>query len=301
MDLLDKKIVRALQENCRVSYQELAKRFDVTLNAIKKRVSKLLGDGVISFCVEPSLAMIRAEWVVAFVRTSGEEKQDKIVSLLGDYPMINEVGPLADGEYFIFANYIGLEGLHDLTDFLKSLETVTEVEIHQVMFNKGKARELSKRDLRIIQCLVPDPRMRIVSIAEKTGYSAKTVRRVLDDLIQSDAIGFTIRFRPNAGDNVTFLIKLLWDDKKSSLNEILDWLTSEFSEDLWAPLISVTQPCIIGIFIVDHVREISPILERVKHAPFTLSAMSKMGRESYSFTDIRSIWLENQMNEASLS
>jgi DNA-binding Lrp family transcriptional regulator len=294
LDLLDKKIIRALHQNCRVSYQQLAKEYEVTLNAIKKRVLKLLDDGVISFCVEPSLAMVGAEWVIAFVKTSGEIAQERMVTLLGENQMVNEVGPLADGEYIIFANYVGSEGLRELTTQLKTLESVNEVEIHQVLMPKGKKRDLSKRELKIIQYLVQDPRMSIVKIADATGYSAKTIRKTLDDLIESEAIGFTVRFRPNAGDAVTFLVRIEWDESMTDLDSFLTWINTEFPNEFWSPLISASESLMIPIFIVNHVREISPILDTIKQAPFTVSAVSKMGRESYSFPDIRQLWLEKQ-------
>jgi hypothetical protein len=139
--------------------------------------------------------------------------------------------------------------------------------------------------------------MRIVDIAKKTSYSAKTIRKALDYLVEKEAIRFTVRFRPNKGDNVTFIVKIEWDENIRKLDSLISWLSKEFGNELWLPLVSVNQDCIVAIFIVEHVREISPILEKIRHEVFTTSVVSKMGRESYSFPDIRREWLEKRFAE----
>ena len=59
--------------NCRQSYQALARKYEITLNAIKKRIQKMLAEGVFEFRVEPHVAMIDGNWAIAFITTTGEE------------------------------------------------------------------------------------------------------------------------------------------------------------------------------------------------------------------------------------
>ena len=298
LDLLDKQIILDLLQNCRQSYQALARKYGVTLNAIKKRIQKLLEDGVISFVVEPHLANLDGDWVLAIVSTKGTEDPADFVNQLGSNAMINEVGPLSGGGYIIFAIYEGREGLSELATFLRTFDHVKDVEIHQVLIDKGKKVDFSKRELRILRCLLDDPRMRISKIAECTGYSAKTVRRGLQEITESSGIWFTVRLRLNAGDGVTFLAKIEWDERKAEIQDVLDWLSNEFPISYWVPLISVSQPVVHAAFVVDNVRDINPIMERIKKGHFVNSAISIMGTESYSFPDLRRQWLQEKVLES---
>ena len=47
LDLLDKQIILALNVNCRTSYQALAHELGLSVNAVKKRINKLIETGVI--------------------------------------------------------------------------------------------------------------------------------------------------------------------------------------------------------------------------------------------------------------
>jgi DNA-binding Lrp family transcriptional regulator len=297
LDLLDKQIILDLLQNCRQSYQTLARKNSVTLNTIKKRIRKLLDDGVIAFSLEPHLANIDGDWVLAIISTAGTEDPKDFINQLGENDMINEVGPLSGGGYIIFAVYAGREGLSELATFLRVFNHVTDAEIHQVLIEKGKKVEFSKREIKILRCLLDDPRMRISKIAECTGYSAKTVRRGLQEIVESNGIWLTLRLRLNAGDSMTFLARIEWDERKAEIQDVIDWLTSEFPVSYWIPLISVSQPVVFGAFVVNHVKEINPIMERIKRAHFVKSTIPILGTESYSFPDLRRQWLQGKVLE----
>ncbi len=297
LDLLDKQIIMDLLQNCRQSYQKLAKKNDVTLNAIKKRIRKLLDDGVIAFSLEPHLANIGGDWVLAIVSTAGTENPFDFINQLGENNMINEVGPLSGGRYIIFAVYAGREGFSKLATFLRTFDHVTAVEIHQVLIEKGMKIDFSKRDLKVLSCLLDDPRMRISKIAERTGYSAKTVRRGLQEIEESNGIWFTVRLRLNAGESLSFLARIEWDERKAEIQDVIDLLTSEFPVSYWIPLISVSQPVVFGAFVVDNARDINPIMERIKRANFVKATIPILGTESYSFPDLRRKWLQEKLLE----
>ena len=44
-------------------------------------------------------------------------------------------------------------------------------------------------------------------------------------------------------------------------------------------------------------KDINPIIEKIKRAPFVKSAVTMMGTESYSFHDVRRYWLEEKFLE----
>lgn len=292
-------IVLDLLQNCRQSYQGIARKNRVTMNAIKKRIQKLLETGVIEFCIEPNVGMIDGDWALAFISTTGEEDQSEFIMSLGRNRMINEIGTVSGGGYIIYAVYRGLEELAEFNKLLRSLQPVKDIEVHQLLMNRGTKTELSQQEVKILRCIVNDPRMRLSKIAECTGYSAKTVRRVLNDLIDGDSIWFGARLRLNAADSVTFLAKIEWDEQQTELSNILKWLSTDFPE-FWVPMISATEPVVFAAFLVDGVKGITPLIEKIRSAEFIKSAISIMGGESYSFSDVRRYWLDDKFAEYGL-
>lgn len=139
--------------------------------------------------------------------------------------------------------------------------------------------------------------MRLGKIAECTGYSAKTVRRALQKIIDDKGIWFTLRLRLNAGDVLVFLARIEFDERKAQIQDILSWLSTEFPISYWIPLISVSEPVMLCAFVVDYVKDINPIITRIKGSHFVSSAISIMGSESYSFPDLRRKWLQNKFLE----
>ncbi|MFW9908887.1 MAG: Lrp/AsnC family transcriptional regulator [Candidatus Thorarchaeota archaeon] len=300
MDMLDKMIIMDLHQNCRQSYQALARKYETTPNAIKNRIKNLLAKGVVEFCIEPHLAMFDGNWAIAFITTTGEEDQKSFIKELGKNRMVNEVGTLSGNAYIIYAVYSGMEGLSEFNRFLRSLEPVKETEVYQILMNRGVKVEISKRQLRILHCLLDDPRMQLSKIADCSGYSAKTVRKVLSESIESEGFYFGVRMRLNSTDSIAFMVQIEWDEQDSELQDILYWLNIEFPIEYWVPLITVSRPIIFAIFLVDSVKEINPIVEKIKKATFVKSAASIMGSESYSFHDLRRYWFEERFIEAGL-
>ncbi|MFW9932262.1 MAG: hypothetical protein ACFFDR_06365, partial [Candidatus Thorarchaeota archaeon] len=104
----------------------------------------------------------------------------------------------------------------------------------------------------------------------------------------------------NSSDSVAFMVQIEWDEQDSELQDILNWFKIEFPIEYWVPLITVSRPIIFAVFLVDSVKEINPIVEKIKKTTFVKSAASIMGNESYSFHDLRRYWLEERFIEAGL-
>ncbi len=286
--------------NCRQSYQELARKYDITLNAIKKRIQNLLANGVIEFQLLPHLAMLDANWAIAFITTTGEEEQQSFIKELGQNRMVTEVGTLSGNNYIVYAVYSGLEGLSEFNKFLRSLKPINEIYVHQILMHRGSKVEISKKQLRILHCLVNNPRMQLSKIAECSGFSAKTARRILNEALESEGLWFGVRLNLSLADDVAFIVKIEWDEHEAELQDILDWLNAEFQLEFWAPMIAASSPIVFAIFLVERIKDINPIVDKIKNAAFVKSATPIMGSESYSFHDLRRYWLEERFSEAGL-
>jgi len=300
MDQLDKMIVMDLSLNCRQSYQALARKYDITLNAIKKRIQKLLALGFIEFYLLPHLAMLDGNWALSFITTSGQEDQQSFIKELGENRMVTGVGTLSRNSYNINSIHSGLEGLSEFNKFLRSLEPVKEIEVHQILMPRGSKVEISKKQLRILRCLIDDPRMQLSKIAECSGYSAKTVRRALNEVMESEGLWFGVKLEFSLADDIGFMVIIEWNEQESELQDILEWLNVEFPVEYWVPKIAASRPIIFAIFLVGSKREINPIVEKIKKTAFTKSVTFIMGSEGYSFPDLRRYWIEERFIEAEL-
>lgn len=302
IDPLDKEILNTLGMNCRTSYQNLAEKHGVSATAIKKRVEKLLESGVLTeFIVELNLAMIDGEFFLALIHTDSSVKEDDFVELLGSNEMISEVGALTGGSYIVFGSYIGASGLSDIGNFLRTLNSVNDIEIHTLLFPRGKKYQLKKLHLRVLKHLIDDPRIAVTKIAKKTGLAARTVSRAIDEILESESVRLSIRWNLNASENITFLSKLRWDEDKINIEELLDWLRKEFGTEFWEPLVSANEPVMFPAFVVNNLRDVERVTKILEQRDFIKSVITLIGKPSRSFYDLRRYRLEEMLNNVPIS
>jgi len=89
VDWLDKAIVLELYGNARLSFQDLAKKYDQSFNTIKNRVKKLEKEGVIQeYTVELSLNMVGADYLYTVITTDGTEDIKALIETIGNHRLI---------------------------------------------------------------------------------------------------------------------------------------------------------------------------------------------------------------------
>jgi DNA-binding Lrp family transcriptional regulator len=300
IDPLDKAILNELGANCRVSYQTIADKNGISATAVKKRVEKLTESGVIAqFIVELNLAMIDGEFYLALIQTDASVAEEEFITTLGTHLMISEAGALAGGAYIAFGTYIGSDGLMEIGKFLRTLKSVEGVEIHTLLFPRGRKSRLKKLHLRVLGQLLDDPRTPVTKIAKDTGLAARTVSRAIDEILKSESVRLSIRWNLNATDSITFLSKIVWDEVKINLGSLMDWLRREFPMEFWEPLISADSPAMFPAFVVDSLRDVKRITDKLQHADFITTVVTLIGKPSRSFYDLRRYRLEEMVRDIS--
>ena len=179
MDEIDKGILFGLLQNCRTPYRTLAQQFSMTANAVKKRVQKLIDTGVIGrFTADLSPAMVGGDNFLAVISTDGSENEEECLNLIGSHKLVREVGILSGSSYLAMGTSIGSESLRDLGSFLRGIENANHVELHSLVkdANHGSKTELTKLQLRVLNCLVKNPRMPTNEISELTGLTVRRTR-----------------------------------------------------------------------------------------------------------------------------
>ncbi len=189
MDVLDNALFQELSNNCRVSFTDLSKKYDVSVNTIKNRVEHMMKEGVIvSFDVQLKLSLYNASFALVILRLKRlftDQEQDK----LGSHRFITSVstGMQLDGQVVVI--YRNNDELNEVVEFLRSHGNVKEIELFQMLppptssVGLPVSKELDslkKIDWKILHRLRWNGRMAIKELAKELGRSAPTIRKRLD-------------------------------------------------------------------------------------------------------------------------
>ncbi len=271
LDPIDKRILHALDENCRLSYQALAEKLGLTATAIRKRLERLITTGVIEeFSIVLKPAMMDSDYLVALVSTDGSENEEAFIEQIGSNLMVIQVGQVVTSTgrlYFVHSEYIGAEGLQNLGKFFRTLEPVTDIEIHTILTQRGERFDVKKLHLRVLKPLLEDARMQVNEISERTGLTSRRVSRAIRELKDSDSFWFATRWNLSLGRNTEFYLKIKYDEQVAKMEEIDEWLKATFPNEYWFSFYSAIEPTLFGKFVTGHFRDAEQISTTVKDAP----------------------------------
>ncbi|UCH05551.1 MAG: AsnC family transcriptional regulator [Candidatus Thorarchaeota archaeon] len=276
MDVIDKLILYDLSANCRMSFQALANRHQMTANAIKKRVSKLEESGVIvKYVVELTPAMIDAEVLLAVVSTDGTQDEDDFANLMGSNPLVFDVDPLTGATYLVFADYTSPRELSELGRFMRGLQGVLSVELHTLLRSwEHTGDEFTGLQLRVLDVLMEDARMPLVSIAEKAGLTTRRVRRTIQELLDSNSVRFTLKWNPEASKGIPFIAHIEFDESEIQPTDCERWLREAFPIPLWEVMISSSNPTIFAYFVAENQTHLEKVARQVRRAAFVKSVIT---------------------------
>ena len=99
LDSVDRKILWELDTNCRITYEKLGQKMNLSANTVKRRLEKLIDDGVIvRFMVLPHNALIDGDFISIIVYTDGTEVREELVQRIGSHPVVHHVSPVVTTE-----------------------------------------------------------------------------------------------------------------------------------------------------------------------------------------------------------
>ncbi|MFW9888485.1 MAG: Lrp/AsnC family transcriptional regulator [Candidatus Thorarchaeota archaeon] len=278
LDNVDKRIIFALDEDCRLSYQAIADKIGLTANAAKKRITKLVESGIIDqFLVTPSFAMINADLVLALAQTDGTEYQEDFIETVGSNPSVVQVSSVAcgmGGLYTVFAAVGGSKALLEFGSQIRKLESVSDVDIHVLLYPRGKKAKLSKTQKTVLRYLVENTRASIADVAKATGMTARRARRAIDDLNLGGGVEFRVLWNLGIGGLTEIFMKIAWDEKSTTADEIVEWLKEKYPDEFWSPFISAVAPVIFARFVVNEIETAEIISRAIRRAPFVDSVSS---------------------------
>lgn len=281
VDPIDAEIANTLEKNCRTTYRELARKTGITTKAVQKRLKRLLSTKRIAeISVELSHAMINSELVWAEVWTDGTENELAFYDLIGNNPMVRSVCKTSTGSYLAYSEVEASQGRYELGKYLRGLEPVKKVKLSTLLlppmvettpskrYRMGLKIAFTQNQLRVLRCLTIDARMPVPQIARQSKLSAKTIRKILKELHDSDAVHFTTRTLFQPSGQQTFFLRILLDEDVAALVEIENWLREKCYYSFSHSNRVVEEPILWAYFSIPEMRWVEPITRVVKSAPW---------------------------------
>ncbi len=284
LDPLDYALICELQVDGRISYQALARKFDLAPNTIKNRIKRLHEQKVLGGCVVVvSMAMLGAEHVAGYVFTDGSEKVIEFMEQIATHPGIAEIYRTGDMRYEYWAMLSGASETLGFERFLQSLDSVTEAELRPIefvfpnqplnyfMISRGKKVTFSTSQLNVLRCLFDDARMPVSQIAQRTGFTARRVRKILRELMDGEGIFIFVAQNIFALGDMEYRLKIHYDESKAKGSDIIKGVYNKYPDTFWWASITTNEPLVDIGLIIDRPGTAVPIINEVKDAPYTRS------------------------------
>lgn len=193
LDDIDLQIIRLLARDSRTPYKSIAADVGITQAAAKKRINKMLSNGVIQrFVVLINPIIFGYEKLCILIvknidKTTKEQDIFNKISLLGDLVAYSEE---LEGSYILrlYVKDLPQYKIEIVTDLLKP----ATVKAFFADFSPPPTMKIHSSDLEIMNCLLSDARKSVEIIAKETSLSPRTVTRRLEKMRENYVSQFTI-------------------------------------------------------------------------------------------------------------
>jgi DNA-binding Lrp family transcriptional regulator len=263
LDEKDLRIIKILSKDCRESFMSIGSAIGMTSKSVKARVDRMISTGVIEkfvLKVNP-VALGYGVGCMLIVREHTANSEDIMnrLNLVGDVSIHSKcMGGIST---FCLAIKEGQEDkLRLLLDSLKPASVrimFTSKLSHSssnstsglTSSNMNKRYELSETDLRIIKCLISNPRMEMNDIARETSISARTVNRRLTKLKDDNVLKFFVLCNPvHTVGYIQFALIVNTADR-STYHQIVGHIYDQLGENILFQL-PVTDPDNVVTFLL---------------------------------------------------
>ena len=288
MDELDKRILTDIQKNCRMSYQELSRKYKISANAIRRRILNLEESGVIDgYSILLSPAMTNTEYVFGLLHSDGSRDEVEMVDEIGSSKNVIAAAAYTDGTYALVAEHHGSQELHDVSSFLRRIEGVEKAEFHNVVGDYGKEMKLSKTHLRVLKPLFDDPRLPIVEVAKRAGLTARRARRLIKELEEGGGLQFVTLLELGAASSIPFITRIRSDEKNHDSSEIIDWIMKEYALQHWENYVSASEPVFYVLFVADDLTELTEVVRGIRKNKIVTHVQCMVGTYHKFFSSYR--------------
>jgi DNA-binding Lrp family transcriptional regulator len=233
LDETDLKIISILSKDCRESFMSIGSSVGLTSKSVKARVDAMTSTGVIEkFVVKVSPAALGYGLGCMLIVREHTAHTDDIIgrlNLLGDVSIHSR----CMGGVSTFCLAIK-EGHEDKLELLR--DSLKPATVHFMFtspsYYSGNKHELSETDLRIIKCLLSNPRMESNDIAKKISISARTVNRRLTRMKDNNILKFFIQCNPVSTLGYIQFVLVVNSVEKSFNSQIVERIYGDLKDNI---------------------------------------------------------------------
>lgn len=273
MDQIDRRLLRALERNPRLTCRQLSDLLGISVTAVQNRISALERTGcILSYNAWVSLEALGGVRAIVL-------GQMKIALNEGMLKALEENGSViiaVTGSQNYLYLWTNLCNISDLDDVLRTAQDKCNVAAPEALIiGSGSAINISSTpdrkdrppidslkdiDHRIICSLHDDARKPISKLAEELGASAKTVRKHLDRLVEDDLIEFFVDQDPRQQGELFFYL-FIRTSSISSRDQIKERLRRDRSSFVGHVLAFSNQPHLLVVEMIT--RSVAELREKM--------------------------------------
>ncbi|UCE11372.1 MAG: winged helix-turn-helix transcriptional regulator [Candidatus Thorarchaeota archaeon] len=301
MDTIDKRILEDLVQNCRITFQDMSRKYGISANAIRRRIRILEESGVITgYQIELASAMVGCETILGMIWTDGSHDEVELVDRLGASDNIIAAAAYSNGLFYFIGEYTDWNELLGVGSLVRTLPGSERVEIHPLVIDPGDRIDLTPIDLRVLSSLTDNPKKSVVDIAAETSLTARRVRKTLKRFTDSMAVRFAALVELGAAGSIPFIVRTAFDETAKSAHEVVDWIRDEYFVPLWQTFISASEPVVFALFSTETLTELDSITRAIRNAEFVDTVKVTVSTYHGYFRGLRSKTLAQLIQNAAL-
>ncbi|MDQ3883337.1 MAG: AsnC family transcriptional regulator [Thermoproteota archaeon] len=277
MDHLDIEILKILADNCRTSYRSIGLTLGLTTNTVKRRVNILIQNKIVEkFITNLNFAVLGYSMNCLLIIRHQNSDLDEIAKYLhrfgNIYLRINAIGGTSVFGIIVkptMEQQIMLLKETSRYDLLKVVEnnSTASISIRDIFVGYHTSHfKLIETDLKIIKCLLFDPRMTIVDIANTISASRRTVIRRMEAMTEKRLLNFGLVYNPSAMKGYNYFSILAQADK-GFFQDIIKRIYADLSRNLLRHPMLIHKDVIILNLYSENVFDIERIFRKVESFP----------------------------------
>jgi DNA-binding Lrp family transcriptional regulator len=266
LDKLDWKIISLISSDCRISYRNMASIVNLTPNAVKARVNKMISKGMIkNFIVRanPALFGYEIECSITIQNVGRKMKEEHIVDKLNLF-----------GNVLVYAKQLGESSIYVLA--LKDVEEdkirlmndlIKPAVVEKIIFANYRLPSIKIHisDLKIIKNLLLNPRMQVEEIARDTSLSTRTVARWFERMKKNQFLEFTTMRNMSSLQLIGYIeFALIIAVDKNFHRNVIDTISYEMDEYLLFIPNVYQDNVIFAVFFCANIPTLDLILTRLQ-------------------------------------
>jgi DNA-binding Lrp family transcriptional regulator len=276
MDENDLKILEILDEDSRTPYDIIGKKVNLTGNAVRTRVIRMIEDGVIErfiFKIHPSIFEIESCYVY-FQYPQSANIAEIINKKLGHDPHYCEVisgyDPSysgSDGSVIIYVMGQGREDLEENVEKLKhKISDVDDFLIIKRYTPPIERVKINNSLLKIIHALIKDVRTSVANLARDCKMTSKSVKYYLEQITRHKIGRYSINTQPNKISQRIFINLYISKEKVDYIRfeQLFDSILREIKSVIFNNQLLVDPPGIYCEITTESLEEIDHIEHKIR-------------------------------------